>query len=298
MTSTSTKVSALEKLKADRSYLEELKLKSEKERVRRKAGAKKIRDEALQKRLQKEQEAKLEKERLLERQRRQSKVSADVTMSMKKVIDHLTEVKEVVAIDVIFKHLGCKGSKLKLLELLRKSPFVEVRDQAKPIMVKYKSKYDIKSKSEMLDFMFKLWSKPVNTQEGHGAKAEDVADSYLGCDKDIEVLVSQGKFHQVTNPKTQESFLFYPDRGTEAAPLDAQLASIWGETKVGKASDLEQELRECGIAPAAKVFKWRGLLSKKIKKKTQRKPREYRARNVTNVHMPELFQKSQPATFN
>merc|ERR1712203_76056 len=111
MTSTSTKVSALEKLKADRSYLEELKLKSEKERVRRKAGAKKIWDEALQKRLQKEQEAKLEKERLLERQRRQSKVSADVTMSMKKVIDHLTEVKEVVAIDVIFKHLGCKGSK-------------------------------------------------------------------------------------------------------------------------------------------------------------------------------------------
>ena len=40
-----SKVSKFEELKADRSYLEELKKKSEKERIRRQAGAKKLKED-------------------------------------------------------------------------------------------------------------------------------------------------------------------------------------------------------------------------------------------------------------
>jgi len=257
------------------------------------------RDEAAQKRLEKEEEAKKEKDRLMERQRRQAKVSVDVTMSMKKVIDHLTEVKKLVALDAVFKQLGCKGSKLKLLEHLKKSAYVEVRDETKPVMVKYKSKYDIQNKEELFEFMYKLWSKPVNTEDEHGVSLDDVADSYLGCDKDIEKLVSQGKFYQVLNTKTQKAQLFYPDKGVREKFLDTQLVNLWHERKVTDAGALEKSLKDSGIAPATKAFKWRGLLSKKAgAKKGQKKPREYRPRNVTNVHMPELFTQDQPKTFN
>ena len=363
----SAKVSALDKLRADSSYLEELKRKSEKERIRRKGAAKKQkyvnprtsvtflpcsearrrpplspkavsltclphprvheRDEANQKRLQKEKEAKLEQERLRERQRRQAKVSTDllyssrpllpvpraltprprsrslakvsveITMSLKKVIDHLTELKETVAFDAIYKKLGCKGSKAKLLELLKKSTFVEVQEEAKPILVKYKSKYDVKNETELLNFMHGLWSKPVNTDAEHGALAEDVVESYRGCAKDVERLVSQGKFYQIANMKTQQVRLFYPDSTTSEAPLDPQLLSLWNEKKVS-ADELDGKLRDAGIAPATRVFKWRALLSKKLAVKKVEKKRRMNYRNVTNIHMPELFQQAQPAALN
>lgn len=290
----SAKASALDKLKADTAYFEELRRKSEKERIRRKAGAKKLKDEAQQKKLLKEQEAKAAEQRALERQKRQAKVSVEVTLSMKKVIDHLTEVKQLVALDAIFKQLGCKGSKIKLLDLLRKSPFVEVRDETKPVLVKYKSKYDIKDESELLDFMYRHWSKPVNTENVLGVALEDVADSYLDCDKDINKLVAQGKFYSIMNPKVRKAQVFYPDKATQHKPLDPQLLTLWNERKVESEEDLEKALRESGIAPAKRVFKWRSLLAnmkKKKGKKIQKKPREYTARNVTNAHMPELFQK-------
>lgn len=293
----SAKVSALDKLRADSSYLEELKRKSEKERIRRKGAAKKQKDEANQKRLQKEKEAKLEQERLRERQRRQAKVSVEITMSLKKVIDHLTELKETVAFDAIYKKLGCKGSKAKLLELLKKSTFVEVQEEAKPILVKYKSKYDVKNETELLNFMHGLWSKPVNTDAEHGALAEDVVESYRGCAKDVERLVSQGKFYQIANMKTQQVRLFYPDSTTSEAPLDPQLLSLWHEKKVS-ADELDGKLRDAGIAPATRVFKWRALLSKKVAVKKVEKKRRMNYRNVTNIHMPELFQQAQPAALN
>jgi len=323
----SAKVSALDKLRADSSYLEELKRKSEKERIRRKGAAKKQKDEANQKRLQKEKEAKLEQERLRERQRRQAKVSTDlfcssrpllpapraltprprsrslakvsveITMSLKKVIDHLTELKETVAFDAIYKKLGCKGSKAKLLELLKKSTFVEVQEEAKPILVKYKSKYDVKNETELLNFMHGLWSKPVNTDAEHGALAEDIVESYRGCAKDVERLVSQGKFYQIANMKTQQVRLFYPDSTTSEAPLDPQLLSLWNEKKVS-ADELDGKLRDAGIAPATRVFKWRALLSKKVAVKKVEKKRRMNYRNVTNIHMPELFQQAQPAALN
>ena len=101
-----SKVSKFEELKADRSYLEELKKKSEKERIRRQAGAKKLKEEHKLKRLQKEQELKDEQRRREEKLRRQAKVSVEVTVSLKKVIDHLTEVKKLVVLDQVFKELG------------------------------------------------------------------------------------------------------------------------------------------------------------------------------------------------
>jgi len=140
----SSKVSQLEKLKLDTAYFDELRRKSEKERVRRQAGAKKLKEEHKQKRLQREQQLKLEQQRREEKQRRQAKVSVEVTLSLKKVIDHLTKVKDLVPLDVIFKQLGCKGSKQKLLELLRKSPYAEVKEGTKPLLVKYKSKYVVR----------------------------------------------------------------------------------------------------------------------------------------------------------
>lgn len=218
-------------------------------------------------------------------------------MSLKKVIDHLTELKETVAFDAIYKKLGCKGSKAKLLELLKKSTFVEVQEEAKPILVKYKSKYDVKNETELLNFMHGLWSKPVNTDAEHGALAEDVVESYRGCAKDVERLVSQGKFYQIANMKTQQVRLFYPDSTTSEAPLDPQLLSLWNEKKVS-ADELDGKLRDAGIAPATRVFKWRALLSKKVAVKKVEKKRRMNYRNVTNIHMPELFQQAQPAALN
>merc|ERR1712174_23795 len=178
----SSKVSALEKLKADRSYLEELKRKSEKERKRRQSSSQKHKEEQKLKRLREQQELKEEQQRREERQRRLAKVSVDVSVSLKKVVDHLVEVKQLLPLDQVFKQLGCKGSKLKLLELLKKSSFVEVKDDTKPVLVKYKSKYDINNKAELMDFMFKKWKQPVGLEVSHGLLAEDVADSYYGCD--------------------------------------------------------------------------------------------------------------------
>jgi len=283
-----SKVSKFEELKADRSYLEELKRKSEKERIRRQAGAKKLKEEHKLKRLQKEQELKDEQRRREEKLRRQAKVSVEVTVSLKKVIDHLTEVKKLVVLDQVFKELGCKGSKAKLLELLKKSTYVEVKDDVKPVLVKYKSKYNINTKNELEDFMFNLWKQAVGDDVVHGVNMEHVADSYLGCDEDIADLISQGKFYQVVNPKTQEKRLFYPDRTTRQKPLDSSLLNLWNEQKVDS-DRLDELLREHGVTPARRVFKWKGI-AKVGKVKKVPKKREYRPRNVTNVHMPELFQ--------
>lgn len=297
----SSKVSALEKLKADRSYLEELKRKSEKERKRRQSSSQKHKEEQKLKRLREQQELKEEQQRREERQRRLAKVSVDVSVSLKKVVDHLVEVKQLLPLDQVFKQLGCKGSKLKLLELLKKSSFVEVKDDTKPVLVKYKSKYDINNKSELLDYMFKQWKQPsTNLDVPLGLLVEDVADSYFDCDKDIESLVSDGQFYQVVNPKTQQKVLFFPDRTTQAKPLNPALVSLWNEQKLNEpGKSLDDLLKDSGIAPATRCSKWSRLgKSSKIAKKKIKQKREYQPRNVTNAHMPELFKAKQPSTFN
>jgi len=294
-----SKVSALDKLKADRSYLEELKRKSEKERKRRQSSAQKLKDDHKQKRLQKEQELKDEQRRREERQRRQAKVSVDVSVSLKKVIDHLIEVKKVLPLDQVFKQLCCKGSKLKLLELLKKSQYVEVRDEAKPVMIKYKSKYDINNKEELLDFMFKQWKQPVKLENTHGLLVDDVVDSYLGCDKDVEALTLEGMLYQIVNPKTQQKMLYFPDKTTQVKPLDPALANLWNEQKFESEEAIEEGLRDAGIVPSVRISKWSRLIkSKKGPKKKIAKKREFRPRHVTNSHMPELFKLKQPATHN
>ena len=84
---------------------------------------------------------------------------------------------------------------------------------------------------------------------------------------------------------------------TSEAPLDPQLLSLWNEKKVS-ADELDGKLRDAGIAPATRVFKWRALLSKKVAVKKVEKKRRMNYRNVTNIHMPELFQQAQPAALN
>jgi transcription initiation factor TFIIE subunit beta len=296
-----SKVSALEKLKADRSYLEELKRKSEKERKRRQSSSQKHKEEQKLKRQREQQELKDEQQRREERQRRLAKVSVDVSVSLKKVVDHLVEVKQLLPLDQVFKQLGCKGSKLKLLELLKKSTYVEVRDEVKPVLVKFKSKYDINNKEELLDYMFKQWKQPLGNDAPLGLLVDDVADSYFDCDKDVESLVSEGQFYQVLNPKTQQKFLFFPDRTTQVKPLTPALAGLWNDQKINEPGHtLDDLLKESGIAPATRCSKWSKLgRSNKIdKKKKQKQKREYQPRNVTNAHMPELFKAKQPNTFN
>lgn len=57
---------------------------------------------------------------------------------------------------------------------------------------------------------------------------------------------------------------------------------------------LEEELRKAGIAPAPKVAPRR----RAPKPPKERVKRAYRPRNVTNVHMPELFRDSAPAAID
>uniref|UniRef100_A0A7S2YXB2 Uncharacterized protein n=1 Tax=Chloropicon laureae TaxID=464258 RepID=A0A7S2YXB2_9CHLO len=85
------------------------------------------------------------------------------------------------------------------------------------------------------------------------------------------------------------------------SPLNAcifVLLQLWNEDKC-EADKLDDLLRAEGIRPATRVFKWRSVArAGKTQKKKVAKKREYRARNLTNVHMPELFQSKQPETFN
>jgi len=165
--------------------------------------------------------------------------------------------------------------------------------------VVFVTRYDISSKTELEAFMTKLWRQPLGVDVVHGVSYDDVADSYKGCEEDIADLVSKGRFYVVVNPKTQKKQLFYPDSAPlPAKPLDNALLQLWNEDKC-EADKLDDLLRAEGIRPATRVFKWRSVArAGKTQKKKVAKKREYRARNLTNVHMPELFQSKQPETFN
>ena len=84
----------MDKVKADRSLIEELKRKSGVERKRREDAARKLREETQEKKRLKLNEEATKRQKEIDKQKRLSKVSAELIVSLKKVVDHLTEVKE------------------------------------------------------------------------------------------------------------------------------------------------------------------------------------------------------------
>jgi len=378
----------LDKVKADRSLIEELKRKSGVERKRREDAARKLREETQEKKRLKLNEEATKRQKEIDKQKRLSKVSAELIVSLKKVVDHLTEVKETVLFEDVYKRLCLKGGKSKLWDLLKKNRFVECGENPtdrRKNTIRYKSKYAIRNKIELVRFLYTLWRKPVEelTRPGHpssssssegerakdakekagsshsagvnGAAFEDVVECYRGAREDVDALVAAGTVFAVQNSKTHTKVLFCPDNPDQAkvrAP-DQGLVQLWhtigglgntaedpagrgnasGGSGGGKASaasaaapglgerkppvqvalrpvsdaEVDGALRDCGIAPARRVFKWKKLAEeqKRLQKERKLKGRankrmhnSFRQKTITNAHMPELFQNKQPESFS
>jgi len=288
--------SVYDKLRAESAFnLEELKKKSIEERKKRGTAAQKLKQDAKKKRLAKERQHKEKRLLEIERQQKQNKLDANVVVNLKKVVDRLLELKEEVSFSKVVKNLKLQGDQSKLLELLKKNKFVQVKDGTS-VTLKYKGKYDIENKQDMLQLLHKVWKQPLDLENVQTVIYDDLKDCYKAAESDLQDMLKSGEIFAIINPKSSTRLIFCPDL-SEKTQIDGDVISLWNEVKVNS-DDIDNELLDCGITPAPRVSKWkfRGIGKKKKKKNAQK--REYRPKTVTNIHMPELFQGKQPDTFN
>ncbi|KAK1376436.1 TFIIE beta domain-containing protein [Heracleum sosnowskyi] len=147
----------------------------------------------------------------------------------------------------------------------------------------YKSKYDVKDKSQLLKLIRKF---------AEGIAVIDLKDAYPSVMDDLQALKAAGEIWLLSNFDSQED-IAYPNDPRVPIRVDDDLKQLFRGIELPRDMiDIEKDLQKNEMKPATNTAKRRGQaqvhgISNKPK---QKKKHEISKRTkLTNSHLPELF---------
>ncbi|KAJ9173568.1 hypothetical protein P3X46_016689 [Hevea brasiliensis] len=206
---------------------------------------------------------------------------APVGAQIKRVIDLLLETRQSFTPEQINEacYVDVNSNKA-VFDSLRNNPKVNYDGQR----FSYKSKHDLKDKSQLLVLIRKF---------PEGVAVIDLKDAYPTVMEDLQALKAVGQIWLLSNFDSQED-IAYPNDPRAVIKVDDDLKQLFRGIELPRDMlDIEKDLQKNGMKPATNTAKRRaaaqvqGISSKpKIKKK---KDTISRRTKLTNAHLPELF---------
>ncbi|KAM6567145.1 hypothetical protein CsatA_026273 [Cannabis sativa] len=149
----------------------------------------------------------------------------------------------------------------------------------------YKSKHDLKDKSQLLYLVRKF---------PEGIAVIDLKDSYPTVMEDLQSLKAAGQIWLLSNLDSQED-IAYPNDPRVPIKVDDDLKLLFRGIELPRDMlDIEKDLQKNGMKPATNTAKRRAQAQVQgvtPKNKTKKKKHEISKRTkLTNAHLPELFQ--------
>ncbi|XP_051150949.1 uncharacterized protein LOC127265263 [Andrographis paniculata] len=148
----------------------------------------------------------------------------------------------------------------------------------------YKSKHDVKDKSQLLVLIRKF---------PEGIAIIDLKDAYPTVMDDLQSLKASGKIWLLSNIDSQED-IAYPNDPRAVIKVDDELKQLFRGIELPRDMlDIEKDLQKNGMKPATNTAKRRAMANVHgiaPKPKTKKKKNEISKRTkLTNAHLPELF---------
>ncbi|KAF6148996.1 hypothetical protein GIB67_009615 [Kingdonia uniflora] len=150
----------------------------------------------------------------------------------------------------------------------------------------YKSKHDVKDKSQLLVLIRKF---------PEGIPVIDLKDSYPTIVEDLQALKSAGQIWLLSNFDSQEDIAYPNDPRIQGkVKVDDDLKVFFREIELPRDMiDIEKDLQKNGMKPATNTANRRSLAQVHgISPKTKPKKKQRQVTNrtkLTNSHLPELF---------
>ncbi|BDA43008.1 probable general transcription factor IIE subunit 2 at C-terminar half [Coccomyxa sp. Obi] len=146
----------------------------------------------------------------------------------------------------------------------------------------YKAAHELSDKRQLYAHLLRA---PDGTYSGA------LKDAYPTVMDDIAALRNEGLIWLLPSVDVGGDDVLYPREERPMISVSPDVAALWHEVTVPADPDaLEEELRRAGIAPAPRS----GPRRRPPPAAKQKAKRAYRPRNVTNIHMPELFADAGP----
>ncbi|XP_057968385.1 uncharacterized protein LOC131157936 [Malania oleifera] len=149
----------------------------------------------------------------------------------------------------------------------------------------YKSKHDLKDKSQLLVLIRKF---------AEGIAVIDLKDAYPTVIEDLQALKAAGQVWLLSNFDSQEDIV-YPNDPRAVIKVDDDIKQLFRGIELPRDMlDIEKDLQKNGMKPATNTAKRRAMAQVHgipSKPKAKKKKHEISKRTkLTNAHLPELFQ--------
>ncbi|CAK9324144.1 unnamed protein product [Citrullus colocynthis] len=207
---------------------------------------------------------------------RKSPVGAQI----KRVIDLLLETRQAFTPEQINEacYVDINSNKA-VYDSLRNNPKVHYDGRR----FSYKSKHDLKDKSQLLYLIRKF---------PEGIAVIDLKDAYPSVMEDLQALKASGQVWLLSNFDSQED-IAYPNDPRIQIKVDDDLKQLFRDIELPRDMlDVEKDLQKNGMKPATNTAKRRAnaqhVASSKPKPKKKKQEISKRTK-LTNAHLPELF---------
>ncbi|KDP25473.1 hypothetical protein JCGZ_20629 [Jatropha curcas] len=207
---------------------------------------------------------------------------APVGAQIKRVIDLLLETRLAYTPEQINEacYVDVTSNKA-VFDSLRNNPKVTYDGKR----FSYKSKHDLKDKSQLLVLIRKY---------PEGIAVIDLKDAYPTVMEDLQALKAAGQIWLLSNFDSQED-IAYPNDPRAVIKVDDDLKQLFRGIELPRDMlDIEKDLQKNGMKPATNTAKRRAAAQVQgvsSKPKTKKKKHEISKRTkLTNAHLPELFQ--------
>ncbi|EPS67610.1 hypothetical protein M569_07158, partial [Genlisea aurea] len=206
---------------------------------------------------------------------------APVGAQIKRVIDLLYETRQTLTPDQINEscYVDVIANKA-VFDSLRNNPKVKFDGKA----FSYKSKHDLKDKSQLLVLIRKF---------PEGIAVIDLKDAYPSVMEDLQSLKGSGQIWLLSNLDSQED-IAYPNDPRAVIKVDDDLKQLFRGIELPRDMlDIEKDLQKNGMKPATNTAKRKATAQVNgipPKPKTKKKHEISKRTKLTNAHLPELFQ--------
>ncbi|KAG5228370.1 transcription factor IIE [Salix suchowensis] len=200
---------------------------------------------------------------------------------IKRVIDLLLETRQAFTPEQINDHCYVDmNSNKAVFDSLRNN--LKVHYDGKRFS--YKSKHDLKDKSQLLVLIRKF---------PEGIAVIDLKDAYPNVMDDLQALKAVGQIWLLSNFDSQED-IAYPNDPRMVIKVDDDLKQLFRGIELPRDMlDIEKDLQKNGMKPATNTAKRRAAAQVQgisTKQKAKKKKHEISKRTkLTNAHLPELF---------
>ncbi|XAR55050.1 hypothetical protein NMG60_11030426 [Bertholletia excelsa] len=207
---------------------------------------------------------------------------APVGAQIKRVIDLLFETRQAFTPEQIKEacYVDVNANKA-VFDSLRNNPKVSYDGKC----FAYKSKHDLKDKSQLLVLIRKY---------PEGIAVIDLKDAYPTVMEDLQALKAAGQIWLLSNFDSQED-IAYPNDPRVPIKVDDDLKVLFRDIELPRDMiDIEKDLQKNGMKPATNTAKRRAMaqvhgITPKPKQKKKKHEISKRTK-LTNAHLPELFQ--------